>query len=81
MSTKPVRLEEDVYERVKAHKRPDESFSEAIDRLIGDWSLLELAGTMTDEEAAAHVAAIEASEAATKDDTAELLERQGIDVE
>jgi predicted CopG family antitoxin len=36
MSTKrTVKLESDVYERVKAQKREDETFSEAIERLIG----------------------------------------------
>jgi len=47
MGTKSVRLDEDVYERVKAHKRSDETFSEAVARLLRDVSLLDLA----DEEA------------------------------
>ena len=38
-----MRLEEDVYERVKAHKRDAETFSEAVKRLIRDVSLLDLA--------------------------------------
>lgn len=43
MGTKSVRLDEDVYERVKAHKREDETFSDAVARLMGDVSLLDLA--------------------------------------
>ena len=43
MGTKSVRLDEDVYERVKAHKRADETFSEAVARLMRDVSLLDLA--------------------------------------
>lgn len=43
MGTKTVRLDEDVYERVKAEKRPDETFSEAIGRLIGGYTLLDFA--------------------------------------
>ena len=43
MGTKNVRLDEDVYERVKAAKRPDETFSEAVDRLIGGYSLVDFA--------------------------------------
>jgi predicted CopG family antitoxin len=51
MGTKTVRLEEDVYERVRSQKRADETFSEAIDRLTGGASLLDLEGTLDDEEA------------------------------
>jgi predicted CopG family antitoxin len=50
MGTKTVRLEEDVYERVRSQKRDDETFSEAIDRLTGGASLLDLEGTLNDEE-------------------------------
>ncbi len=42
MSTKTVRLKEDVYERIKTKKREEETFSEAIDRLTRDASLLDL---------------------------------------
>lgn len=52
MGTKSVRLDESVYEMVKARKREDETFSEAIERLIGGPSLLELTGILSDEEAA-----------------------------
>jgi predicted CopG family antitoxin len=37
-----VRLEDHVYERIKANKRDDESFSEAVERLIGGRSLRDL---------------------------------------
>lgn len=43
MGTKSVRLDEDVYERVEAHKRDDETFSDTVARLMGDVSLLDLA--------------------------------------
>ena len=51
MGTKSVRLDERVYELVESHKREDETFSEAIERLIGGPSLLELAGILSDAEA------------------------------
>jgi predicted CopG family antitoxin len=55
MSTKrTVKLDSDVYDRVKARKRDGETFSEAIERLIGGRgvSLLDLAdGEEYDEEA------------------------------
>jgi predicted CopG family antitoxin len=55
MGTKSVRLDEEVYERVKAHKRDDETFSEAVARLMRDVSLLDLAddGETYDAERAA----------------------------
>lgn len=37
-----VRLEDHVYERIKANKHDDESFSEAVERLIGGRSLRNL---------------------------------------
>lgn len=71
MGTKTVRLREDVYERIRSQKRDDETFSEAIDRLTGGTSLLELEGTLSDEEADAAREAIresrEADRTATKD--------------
>lgn len=41
MGTKTIGLREDVYERLRARKQDDESFTELIDRLMdeatGDW--------------------------------------------
>jgi len=49
--SKSVRLSEEAYERLAAHKREDETFSDVVLRLAGERSLLELAGLLTDEEA------------------------------
>jgi predicted CopG family antitoxin len=43
MGTKQVRLDEDVYARIKDEKRERETFSDAIDRLTSDWSLAQWA--------------------------------------
>ena len=51
MGTKTIRLDEDVYEKLRARKRDDETFSEAVDRLVGGSSLLELAGILSEGEA------------------------------
>ena len=51
MGTKTIRLDDEIYERIRAEKREDETFSEAIERLIGDVSLLELAGGLSEEAA------------------------------
>jgi len=50
---KSIRLSEEAYERLAAHKHDDETFSEVVLRLAGERSLLELAGVLTDEEAEA----------------------------
>ena len=57
--SKSIRLSEEAYERLAAHKRDDETFSEVVLRLAGERSLLELAGILTDEEADALRDAIE----------------------
>jgi len=51
MGTKTVRLDENVYEHIKSKKRDDETFSEAIDRLTSDYTLLDFAGGMSEQEA------------------------------
>ena len=79
--TKTIRLDEDVYERLKSEKRDDETFSEAVDRLIGDWSLLDLAGTATGEETARHRELLEAAGENAAQDREELLEQFGIEQE
>jgi predicted CopG family antitoxin len=45
-----VRLEDHVYERIKANKRDDESFSEAVERLIGGHSLRDLRDVFDEEQ-------------------------------
>lgn len=49
MGTKTVRLERGVYERVKERKREDETFSEAIERIMSDYTLMDFAGDTSDE--------------------------------
>lgn len=53
MGTKTIGLQDDVYERLKARKRDDESFTDLVDRLLeeatADWQ--EGFGTLSSEEA------------------------------
>ena len=49
--SKSIRLSDEAYERLAAHKREDETFSEVVLRLAGERSLLDLAGILGDEEA------------------------------
>lgn len=51
--SKSIRLSEEAYERLAAHKREGETFSEVVLRLAGERSLLELAGILDDDEAEA----------------------------
>lgn len=76
MGTKTVRLDDDVYERIKARKSDDETFSETIERLVGGPSLLELAGILTDDEADVFRAAIQESHDAHNREIDEMLEEQ-----
>lgn len=80
MSAKRIRLSEDVYAKIEARKRPDESFSQAIDRLTSDWSLSEWAGWTSDEEAARHRDRLDELSAADRRETEELVEQLDIDV-
>jgi predicted CopG family antitoxin len=57
--SKSIRLSEDAYERLAAHKREDETFSDVVLRLAGERSLMELAGILTDDEADAMREAVE----------------------
>lgn len=54
MASKNIGIKESVYERLKAHKRGDESFSEALDRILheldSDWRTH--AGFLAEAEAA-----------------------------
>ncbi|TKX74308.1 hypothetical protein EXE46_10065 [Halorubrum sp. GN11_10-6_MGM] len=75
MSTRNVRLDEDVYERIKSEKRPDETFSETVERLIGRASLLDLAGILSDEEADEFRRAIDESDEAGTREIDELVDR------
>lgn len=49
--SKSIRLSEEAYERLAAHKSEDETFSEVVLRLAGERSLSELAGILSDQEA------------------------------
>jgi predicted CopG family antitoxin len=57
--SKSIRLSEDAYERLEAHKTEEESFSDVVLRLAGERSLEELAGILDDEAAASVRQAVE----------------------
>jgi predicted CopG family antitoxin len=57
--SRSIRLSEEAYERLAAHKRAEETFTEVVLRLAGERSLLNLAGILSDEEADALHEAVE----------------------
>ena len=50
MGTKNISISEKAYERLAALKKPNESFTEVVNRLTGKRSILELAGILTEKE-------------------------------
>lgn len=77
MGSKQVRLDEDVYARIEDQKRDDETFSEAIDRLTSDWSLVEWSeryDSDADDLAAVTAAVEETDQVKTDQALDELLE-------
>ena len=82
MGTRTVRLrdvtvdiDEETYERIETERREGESLSDAYDRLAGEASLLDLVGTITDEEAEEMKEAIEASRQAGIESTEKALRK------
>jgi len=70
-----VRLEEHVYERIKANKRADESFSEAVERLIGGRSFRDLRDVFDEDQVAEMRGAIEKADQRDRDEVREVAER------
>jgi predicted CopG family antitoxin len=70
-----VRLEDDVYERIKANKRDDESFSDAVERLIGGRSLRDLRGVFDEDQVNEMRDAIEKADQQDRDEVREIAER------
>ncbi|NGM71049.1 hypothetical protein G6M89_18910 [Natronolimnobius sp. AArcel1] len=54
MGTKTIGIREDVYERLKARKREDESFTDLMNRILDDTTVdwREGFGTLSDDDAA-----------------------------
>lgn len=70
-----IRLDDDVYERIKANKRDDESFSDAVDRLIGGRSLTDLRTVFDTDQVSEMRDVIEEADRKDRDEIRKLAER------
>ncbi len=70
-----IRLDDDVYERIKANKRDDESFSDAVARLIGGRSLRNLRDVFDSDQVDEMRDAIEAADRADRSEVRDTAER------
>ncbi|PSP38305.1 hypothetical protein BRC71_06420 [Halobacteriales archaeon QH_7_65_31] len=75
--SKQIRLKDDVYERIEANKRDDESFSDAVERLIGGRSLRDLRGVFDENRVNEMRDAIETTDRVDRDEIREITERFG----
>lgn len=81
MGTKQVRLDEDVYAKLEDEKRPDESFSDVVDRLTSDWSLVTWSGWLDETAAEEHREMLDELDTVDTKETEELLTRMGVETE
>ncbi len=51
MATKTISITEEAYERLKAKKENNESFTDVINKITGRRSIMEFAGILSDEDA------------------------------
>lgn len=70
-----VRLTEEAYERLERRKRAGESFSDTVLRIAGERSLLDLAGVLSEEDAAAIRDAIDERDEETRERLDRLVDR------
>lgn len=70
-----IRLEDDVYERIKANKRDDESFSDAVERLIGGRSLSDLRDVFDEDQVNEMRDAIDQADQQDRDEVRDVAER------
>ena len=59
MGTKNIAISEEAYQRLRALKKPGESFTDVIERMTHSRGVLELAGTLSRTEATKLMAGIE----------------------
>jgi predicted CopG family antitoxin len=75
VGTRTVAISDEVYGKLRALKRPDESFSRLLDRLSGRPSLTGLAGILTREQVAVVERSVEEGRARSRSRRDRLVRR------
>ncbi|GAB3413004.1 hypothetical protein GCM10027435_06400 [Haloparvum alkalitolerans] len=70
-----IRLDDDVYERIRSTKHDNESFSDAVDRLIGGRSLRDLRDVFDDDQVKEMREAIDEADQRDRDEVRDIAER------
>lgn len=70
-----IELDEHVYERLDAFKRDDESFGDAIERLLDGASLRDLRSAFDEERVSELRSAVESAEATDREAVREVADR------
>lgn len=73
--SRQIRVENDVYERIETNKRDDESFSAAVDRLIGGRSLRDLRNVFDGDQIDGMRDAIETADETDREEVRAVAER------
>lgn len=74
MASKNISLPEEVYERLREERREDESFGDAIDRLLGGRDLASFWGEWSDDTASVARKTIEEGRERSDERLSDLLE-------
>lgn len=70
-----IRIDDHLYERIKSEKRDDETFSDAIERLIETRSFRDLRDVFDDEQVSGMRAAVESADEADHEAVREVADR------
>lgn len=79
MGTRTISLDDEAYERLKAHKEKGDSFSDVVKRLAGERSWTEVAGLLSPEDADVLEARIEEGRARSRKRQGDVEEALGTD--
>ena len=77
MGTKNIAISEEAYQRLKALKKPGESFTEVIERMTRSRGVLELSGILSKQEASRLAEAVKESRKRSSRHLRRTIERLG----
>ena len=77
--TTTIRVSDDTKARLERLKRDDETFSEAVDRLLGEWSLLDFAEADAPIDPKTHRELLDEIDRQDIEETKQRLRNRGVD--